>query len=99
MVKAFWASVVVALGVAGCASAPRLGPPVWTADYGVPFDGVVKCLATSPAGSFSVGAPTPGLGGVVRIDFIPANVPQANSFYMIQHLPNDGARVNWYRAN
>jgi hypothetical protein len=54
---------------------------------------------SSPAGAFTVGPPAPGMGGVVRLSFIPANAPQANSYYVIYHLPDNGTQVNWYRAN
>lgn len=99
MGKVFWPGMVTALAVAGCASPPRPGPPVWTADYAVPFDTMVNCLVSSPAGVFTVGAPVPGMGGVVRLSFTPNNAPQANSYYMLYHLPQDGTRVNWYRAS
>ena len=99
MTKVFWASVVMTLGMAGCSSPPRPGPPVWTADYAVPFDTMVNCLMSSPAGAFTVGSPAPGFRGVVRLSFVPSNAPQANSYYMIYHLPNNAAQVNWHRAN
>jgi hypothetical protein len=103
MVKAFWASVVMvlggALGVVACSSPPRPGPPVWSANYAVPFDTMVNCLMSSPAGAFTVAAPAPGFGGVVRLGLIPTSTPQANSYYMIDHLPENGTQVNWHRAN
>jgi hypothetical protein len=100
MAKVLWAGVVVALGVAGCSSPPRPGPPVWSANYTVPFDTMVNCLMSSPpTGAFTVGAPTPGFGGVVRLSFLPSNAPQADSYYMIYHLPENGTQVNWHRAD
>jgi hypothetical protein len=95
----FGASVAMALGVAACSSPPRPGPPVWSADYAVPFDTMVNCLTSTPAGALTVGQPVAGFGGVVRLSFIPSNAPQANSYYVLQHLPNNGTQVNWYRAN
>jgi hypothetical protein len=99
MAKVLWACVVLALGAAGCSSPPRPGPPVWSANYAVPFDTMVNCLMSSPLDAFTVGAPTPGFGGVVRLSFIPGNTPQANSYYMIYRLPENGTQVNWHRAD
>jgi hypothetical protein len=65
----------------------------------VPFDTMVNCLMSTPPGAFTVGAPTPRLGGVVRLNFIPSNTPQAESYYMIYRLPENGTQVTWRRAN
>ena len=101
MANVFRASVVMALGLAGCASPPRPGPPVWTADYAVPFNSMVNCVLTAPsgAGDFTIGPPDTGIGGIVTIRFIPANTPQASSYYRIYHLPGNGTQVNWHRAH
>ena len=100
MAKLAWAAVVIALGATGCASTPRPGPPVWSANYAVPFDTMVNCLASTPAPTaFTVGIPTAGLGGVVTIAYVPANVPQADSYYRVYRVPENGTQVNWRRSN
>ncbi len=58
MVKVILASVSIALGAAACSStAPPPLPPVWSANYAVPFDAMVSCLSAKPAGAFAVSAP------------------------------------------
>jgi hypothetical protein len=91
-------SVVLTIGLAACATPPRPGPPVWSANYAVPFDTMVNCLVSSPTSGMTVSQPVTGLGGIVTLSFIPNNVPQAQSYYAIYHLPNDGTQVNWHRA-
>jgi hypothetical protein len=97
MAKAFWATVCVAVGVAACNTRPPPDPPVWSANYAMPFDAMVTCLSTSPAGAFTVSGPTYGLGGIATIAFTPTNAPQAASQYVVYRLPNNGSQVNWRR--
>jgi hypothetical protein len=95
MAKAFWATICIAVGVTGCNTRPPADPPVWSANYAMPFDVMVNCLSTSPAGAFTVSAPTSGFGGIVRIAFTPTNAPQAGSEFVVYHLPQNGTQVNW----
>jgi hypothetical protein len=97
MARAFWATVCIAVGVAGCNTRPPADPPVWSANYTMPFDAMVTCLATNADSAFTVSGPTPGMGGIVMIGFTPTNAPQAASQYVIYHLPNNGTQVNWRR--
>ena len=69
MVKVVLVSVSIALGAAACAStAPPPLPPVWSANYDVPFDAMVGCLPQD---------------GVAVISFTPSN-SQAGSTYTIR---------------
>jgi hypothetical protein len=99
MTKVVWAGVALALGVAGCSSPPPPVPPVWSTNYAVPFDTMVNCMISTPSGAFSVGAPTTGFGGVITIIYVPTNVPQANSYFRLYHVPENGTQVSWFRAN
>ena len=96
MARGFWATVCIAVGVAGCNTRPPADPPVWSANYAMPFDAMVTCLSTNSDSAFAV-SPTTGLGGIVRIGFTPTNAPQAASTYVIYHLPDNGTQVNWRR--
>src|SRR5262245_1686939 len=98
MARGFWATVCIAVGVAGCTTPPPPDPPVWSANYTMPFDAMVTCLATNTDSAFAVSGPTPGMGGIVMIGFTPTNVPQAASQYVIYHLPDNGTQVNWRRS-
>ncbi|MBV8188389.1 MAG: hypothetical protein JOY64_06655 [Alphaproteobacteria bacterium] len=99
MAKVVWTGVVLALGVAACSSPPRPAPPVWSTNYAVPFDTMVNCLTSMPTNAFTIGAPTPGFGGVVTIAYVPTNVPQANSYFRVYRVPENGVQVSWFRAN
>ena len=58
MVKVALAAVSIMLGVAACSgSAPPPLPPVWSANYAVPFDAMVVAWPRSLAGAFAVSAP------------------------------------------
>jgi hypothetical protein len=96
MVKVVLASVSIALAAAACAStAPPPLPPVWSANYDVPFDAMVGCLAAKPAGAFLVSAPDLPQDGVAVIYFTPAN-SQAGSTYTIRKA-GSGSLVIWRR--
>src|ERR1700750_2141071 len=98
MAKAFWGTVLIAVGLAGCAYRELpADPPIWSSGSAVSFDAMVSCLASSPAGSFTVSAPTIGQGGIVRIPVTSANAPPATSQFVVYRLPLDGSQVNWRR--
>lgn len=97
MVKLALASVSIMLGAAACAStAPPPLPPVWSANYPVPFDAMVGCLAAKPAGAFTASAPDLFQNGVAVISFTPANTPQAGSAYTVRRA-GSGSTVIWRR--
>jgi hypothetical protein len=96
MVKVVLAAVSIMLGVAACgSSAPPPLPPVWSANYAVPFDAMVGCLAAKPAGSFVVSTPELPQDGVAVIAFTPAN-SQAGSTYTVRKA-GSGSQVIWRR--
>jgi hypothetical protein len=97
MVKVILASVSIGLGAAACSStAPPPLPPVWSANYAVPFDAMVSCLSAKPAGAFAVSAPDLPQDGVAVIAFTPANTPQAGSAYTIRQT-GSSSQVIWRR--
>ena len=96
MVKVVLAAVSLMLGVAACSgTAPPPLPPVWSANYAVPFDAMVGCLAAKPAGAFLVSAPDLPQDGVAVISFTPANT-QAGSTYTVRKS-GSGSQVIWRR--
>jgi len=98
MAKAFWGASLVAVGLAGCAyREPPAHPPIWSVGYGVPFDSMVSCLASSPSGPFTVSTPAIGQGGIVRIPVTSASAPPGTSQFVVYRLPLDGSQVNWRR--
>lgn len=97
MVKVILASASIALGAAACTStAPPPLPPVWSANYAVPFDAMVSCLSAKPTGAFAVSAPDLPQDGVAVIAFTPANTPQAGSAYTIRQT-GSSSQVIWRR--
>jgi hypothetical protein len=97
MVKVGLASVSIMLGVAACGStAPPPLPPVWSANYPVPFDAMVRCLAAKPAGAFAVSPPDLPQDGVAVIAFTPTNTPQAGSTYTVRQA-GSSSQVIWRR--
>ena len=83
MVKVILASVSIMLGVVACTStAPPPLPPVWSANYAMPFDAMVSCLAAKP--------------GVAVITFTPTNTPQAGSAYTVRQT-GSSSQVIWRR--
>src|SRR5262245_62010247 len=102
MAKYVLATVSMALVVTACAQPrppepPRL--PVWSAQYAVPVEVMTTCLSTSPAGAATASAPVYGLGGVPTIAFVPANMPQLPSEFVVLRIPNNGTQVNWRRPD
>ena len=96
MVKVVLAAVSIMLGVAACSgTAPPPLPPVWSANYAVPFDAMVGCLAAKPPGSFVVSAPDLPQDGVAVIAFTPAN-SQAGSTFTVRKA-GSGSQVIWRR--
>ena len=78
MVKKVFVSAAIALAAAACQTQQNQPQPdVWSANYNVPFDVMVACLAAPPTGAFQVYAPAYPEAGMARIVFIPANTPQA----------------------
>ena len=97
MVKVVLASVSVLLGAAACtSSAPPPLPPVWSANYAVPFAAMVSCLAAKPAGAFAVSPPDLPQDGVAVISFTPTNTPQAGSTYTVRQS-GSSSQVIWRR--
>lgn len=97
MAKEFLAAACLVLGLAGCATQTRTERPVWSANYNMPFDTMVNCLAAPADGAFAVAPPTTGLGGVVHIGFTPASMPQVRSEFIVYRLPENATQVNWRR--
>jgi hypothetical protein len=98
-VKQAIACAALALGVAACSgasSAPPPLPPVWSANYDVPFDAMVSCLSAKPASAFTVSRPEYFQEGVTRIAFTPTKTPQAASAYTVRRAGN-GTTVIWRR--
>ena len=97
MVKVVLASVSIMLGAAACSSsAPPPLPPVWSANYAVPFDAMVGCLAAKPAGAFVVSAPDLPQDGVAVIAFTPSNTRRPGSTYTVRQS-GSGSQVIWRR--
>jgi hypothetical protein len=96
MVKVVLPAVSIMLGVVACSgTAPPPLPPVWSANYAVPFDAMVGCLAAKPTGSFVVSAPDLPQDGVAVIAFTPAN-SQAGSTFTVRKA-GSGSQVIWRR--
>jgi hypothetical protein len=97
MVKVVLAAVSIMLAAAACGSstAPPL-PPVWSANYAVPFAAMVSCLSAKPAGAFAVSPPDLPQDGVAVIAFTPANTPQAGSTYTVRQS-GSSSQVIWRR--
>jgi hypothetical protein len=99
MLKHVVATVAIGLGLAACggsSSTPPL-PPVWSATYAVPFDGMVSCLSAKPGGAFAVSAPEFYQEGVVTISFTPNKTPEAASAYTVRRVDSGNTLVNWRR--
>jgi hypothetical protein len=65
--------------------------------YNVPFSSMVACLAAPPTGAFQVYAPSYPEAGMARIVFIPANMPQARSEYVVLQMVGNNSMVSWKR--
>jgi hypothetical protein len=97
MMKVVLSSVSVLLGAAACSSSgPPPLPPVWSANYAVPFPAMVSCLAAKPAGAFAVSPPDLPQDGVAVISFTPSNTPQAGSAYTVRQS-GSSSQVIWRR--
>jgi hypothetical protein len=98
MVKKVFVSAAIALAAAACQTQQNQPQPdVWSANYNVPFDVMVACLAAPPTGAFQVYAPAYPEAGMARIVFIPANTPQARSEYVVLRLVGGVSQVSWKR--
>ena len=98
MVKKVFVSVAIALAAAACQTQQnQQQPDVWSANYNVPFDVMVACLAAPPTGAFQVYAPAYPEAGMARIVFIPANTPQAQSAYVVLQMVGNVSQVSWKR--
>jgi hypothetical protein len=98
MAKAFWATVFVAVGLAGCGYRELpVNPPIWSVGYAMPFDTMVSCLSSTPSGAFTVSAPTVGRGGVMAIGVTSPSTPPGTAQVVVYRLPLDGSQVNWWR--
>jgi len=96
--KAFWATVLVAVGLGGCGYREGpINPPIWSVGYAVTFDAMVSCLSSTPAGAFTVSAPSVGQGGVVTIPVTSPGTPPGTARVVVYRLPLDGSQVNWWR--
>jgi len=98
MVKVAPVSALIAVSVAACATNPAQPPPaVWTSNYAVPFDVMVNCLATAPAGAFSVSAPVYAQDGSATIYVAPVNAPPPRSQYIVRRMAGNASQVSWQR--
>ena len=98
MVKKVFVSAAIAMAAAACQTQQNQPQPdVWSANYNVPFDVMVACLAAPPQGAFQVYAPAYLEAGMARIVFIPANTPQAQSAYVVLQMVGNVSRVSWKR--
>ena len=98
MVKKVFVSAAIALAAAACQTQQNQPQPdVWSANYNVPFDVMVACLAAPPTGAFQVYAPAYPEAGMARIVFIPANTPQAQSAYVVLRMVGNVSQVSWKR--
>ncbi len=97
MVKKVFVSAIV-LAAAACQTQQNQPQrDVWSANYNVPFSSMVACLATPPTGAFQVYAPSYPEAGMARIVFIPANMPQARSEYVVLQMVGNNSMVSWKR--
>jgi hypothetical protein len=98
MVKKVFVSAAILLAAAACQTQQKQQQPdVWSANYNVPFDVMVACLAAPPTGAFQVYAPAYPEAGMARIVFIPANTPQARSEYVVLQMVGNNSMVSWKR--
>ena len=98
MMKKLLACAAIGLAAAACQTQQNQPQPdVWVANYNVPFDAMVACLAAPPQGAFQVYAPAYPQAGVARIVFIPANTPQARSEYVVTQMVGNVSQVSWKR--
>ena len=100
MVKKVFLSVAIALAAAACQTQQNQPQPdVWSANYNVPFDVMVACLAAPPTGAFQVYAPAYPEAGLGRPGScsIPANTPQARSEYIVTQMVGNNSMVSWKR--
>jgi hypothetical protein len=98
MVKKVFVFAAFALAAAACQTQQKQQQPdVWSANYNVPFDVMVACLAAPPTGAFQVYAPAYPEAGMARIVFIPANTPQARSEYVVLQMVGNVSQVSWKR--
>ena len=98
MVKRVFVSAAIALAAAACQTQQNQPQPdLWTANYNVPFDVMMACLAAPPTGAFQVYAPAYPEAGMARIVFIPANTPQARSEYVVLRMVGSVSQVSWKR--
>ena len=96
--KLFLVSAAVALAATACTTQQNQPQPdVWTANYNVPFDSMVACLAAPATGAFQAYAPAFPEAGMARIVFIPANTPQARSEYVVLQMVGNVSQVSWKR--
>ncbi len=97
-VKVSSLSAAIALAAAACQTQQNQPQPdVWSANYNVPFDVMVACLAAPPTGAFQVYAPAYPEAGMARIVFIPANTPQAQVEYVVLQMVGNNSMVSWKR--
>ena len=91
-----FASLALALAACGDSGSPPPLPPVWSANYDVPFDTMANCLSAKPAGAFAASKPEFFQEGVTRIAFTPAKTPQVDSAYTLRRT-GSGTQVIWRR--
>lgn len=98
MPRKFLGVVAIAVTAGACQTQQNQPPPdVWRANYSVSFDTMVACLAAPPQGAFQVYAPAYPEAGLARIVFIPANMPQARSEYVVLQMVGNNSMVSWKR--
>ena len=98
MVKKVLGVLVIALAAAACQNQQdRTQRDVWSANYNAPFENMVACLAAPPTGAFQVYAPSYPEAGMARIVFIPSNMPQARSAYVVLQMVGGVSMVSWKR--
>ena len=99
MVKKVLGFVAIALAAAACQTTQQdqTQRDVWSANYNVPFESMVACLAAPPTGAFQAYAPAYPEAGMARIVFIPNNMPQARSAYVVLQMVGGVSMVSWKR--
>ena len=98
MAKGVLAFVLIALGVAACASpSERPKPAIWAAGYGVPFDIMANCLATRSAGAYTTTPQISPQDGVASVTYAFRNSPQIVAEYLVRRTAGSGSEVSWRR--
>jgi hypothetical protein len=93
-------SAAVVLVVAACSVAPpQPKPPVWSANYVLPYDFMANCLANRPPAGYTASLPAFNGDGRAVISVVPVNAPPISAHYVVSRVSGYSTQVDWRRPD